>query len=85
MSLGHQKKGPPLASIESLLSFEAKSTPRSENNAIIQEAANMAAAANMTARRKTNANFRRITDSILQDAKQICKTQIKRQFWKFSR
>ena len=28
------KRGPPLASIESLLSFEAKSTPRSENNTI---------------------------------------------------
>ena len=28
------KRAPPLASIESLLSFEAKSTPRSENNTI---------------------------------------------------
>ena len=28
------KRGPPLASIESLLSFEAKSTPRSENNTL---------------------------------------------------
>lgn len=28
------KRAPPLASIESLLSFEAKSTPRSENNTL---------------------------------------------------
>lgn len=34
-SLGDRlKRGPPLASIESLLSFEAKSTPRSENNTL---------------------------------------------------
>ncbi|CAB4064772.1 KCNB1 [Lepeophtheirus salmonis] len=32
MSLGHNRGGPPLASIESLLSYEAKSTPRSEDN-----------------------------------------------------
>ena len=40
------KRGPPLASIESLLSFEAKSTPRSENNTIHEaefEALNKAA------------------------------------------
>ena len=36
------KRAPPLASIESLLSFEAKSTPRSENNTI-HEADNLEA------------------------------------------
>ena len=33
--LGRSARGPPLASIESLLSFEAKSTPRSEFGHIV--------------------------------------------------
>ena len=65
------KRGPPLASIESLLSFEAKSTPRSENNTIHEaefEALNKAAQEQQVAQQQSHSSSSCTSQTIDQNA-----------------
>ena len=65
------KRGPPLASIESLLSFEAKSTPRSENNTIHEaefEALNRAAQEQQVAQQQSHSSSSCTSQTIDQNA-----------------
>lgn len=65
------KRGPPLASIESLLSFEAKSTPRSENNTIHEaefEALNKAAKEQQVAQQQSHSSSSCTSQTIDQNA-----------------
>lgn len=72
MSLSDRvKRGPPLASIESLLSFEAKSTPRSENNTIHEaefEALNKAAQEQQVAQKQSHSSSSSTSQTIDQNA-----------------
>ena len=72
MSLSDRvKRGPPLASIESLLSFEAKSTPRSENNTIHEiefEALNKAAQEQQIAQQQNHSSSSSTSQTIHQNA-----------------
>jgi hypothetical protein len=65
------KRGPPLASIESLLSFEAKSTPRSENNTIHEaefEALNRASHEQQVAQQQSHSSSSCTSQTIDQNA-----------------